>query len=335
MVHSILPTGRLMMAVIATLLTLVTITTATHGDLAQAAQPPETIDEDGPTVFFGPVPPRPASLPKWPTPDGSSDYMALFAPGAEWATAAAKVDYFLIHSWMVRHYLTDAELLTISRRLDDLGIKLAIEAEPLTPPDPERCDHSESYEGPYELENLRRLDDLRIEVALIAVEQPFSFGHLLQDDRACKYEVDHVAAEVAEWANDARRIYPGVPIGSVEGLSTKYGTSPDNLQIWLNAFEMAFGEPFAFLHLDVDWRWEVWPALAIDIGQMAASNDIPFGIIYNGEPTTGSVTSEEWLQSAAKRMAIYETNFFGSPDNVIIQSWTERPERPARQPVPP
>lgn len=107
--------------------------------------------------MFAPVPLRPADKPDFPNPDGSSDYMEIFEPDAPWVDALDVLTGFKIHGWMVKHYLTDEELVTIDTYLRSVGVPLIIKAEPLTPPDPNECQHSESFEGPYELESLQRL----------------------------------------------------------------------------------------------------------------------------------------------------------------------------------
>ncbi len=299
---------------------------ATLASVAAAGPVDRASDPDTPQrVLFAPVPPKPASRASLTTPDGSADYMDLFLPGAPWTTAASRVTHFKIHGWMIRLYFTDEELITIANRLQELEIALMVEAEPLDPPDEDRCDHTESYEGPYELMGLERLRDLGITVDSIAVEQPFSFGHRLQEPRACRYTAAEVAEEVATWATSARRIYPGVEIGSIEGLALKYNTSATSMKTWITEFEKAFGEPLAFLHLDADWEWARWPQVAFDVEQMAKSEGVPFGLIYNGQGVTSS--DADWIEAAAERMAIYELDIGGKPNDLIIQSWHDLPDR--------
>ena len=167
--------------------------------------------------MFAPVPPTPDGL-DIPLPDGAVDFHDLFEEGAAWQDALANLDAVKLHSWMIRHYLTDDELIRISDFLNANDVALIIEAEPLDPPDPAECDHTESYEGPYEIENAQRLSDLGVEVAAYAVEQPFSYGYKLEGPGACRYDLDRVLSEVVAWADDLRAIYPDIPIGSIEAL---------------------------------------------------------------------------------------------------------------------
>ena len=168
-----------------------------------APRPQPVFDPTADHLILGPVPPRPADKPDFPTPDGSDDYMALFEPGAPWGTALDQLTGFKIHSWMVRHYLTDTELVTIDAFLREAGVPLIIEAEPLDPPDPDVCEHSESFEGPYEIENLQRLADLDVHVAAVSFEQPYTYGVLWTGPGRCEYTLDRTVREVADWIAEA------------------------------------------------------------------------------------------------------------------------------------
>ena len=109
------------------------------------AAPPEVVLDlaQDPLVLFGAIPPMPPGA-NLPLPQGSADYFDLFSPGADWELAASRVDVFKLHAWQVRHFLSIDQLLQIVRWLEANGIPLMFETEPLQPPDPEECDHTES-----------------------------------------------------------------------------------------------------------------------------------------------------------------------------------------------
>lgn len=278
-------------------------------------------------LIFAPVPPRPADKPEdFPTPDGSADYMELFEPGALWTDAREAMTGFKIHGWMIRHYLTDDELVTIDRALRTDGVPLVIEAEPLDPPDPDECAHSESFEGPYELESLRRLRDLDVHVAAIAVEQPHTYAVLSRAPGACRYTLERTLDELGRWIASVKDIYPDVVIGSIEGLWVELDDPAQAYADWLDGFAEAFGEPLPFIHVDVDWRRPDWVEAVRAIETVADERGVPFGVLYNG--TLGDAqTGEEWLQLTAERFAEYETIGGGTPQHASLQSWVDLPDR--------
>lgn len=297
--------------------------TATATPEPTPGPPPPPDLTKSPSVFFAPVPPRPPGS-DLPTPDGAADFMELFQPDARWADAAARIDGFKIHSWMIRHYLSDDDLVTMYTALRDRGIPLIIEAEPLDPPDPAECNHTESFEGPYEIENLQRLKSLDIEVAMVAIEQPYSFGHRLTGPGSCQYELSRVVDEVVAWVADARAVHPDLLVGSIEAIWSDPETSPENFAEWLDAYEAASGEQFAFINVDPNTSWSGWGQVALGVEAVADERSIPFGILFNGGLST---TNDEYLLEIAELFAYYEGELGGTPDQVWIQSWHELPDR--------
>lgn len=277
----------------------------------------------GPLVFFGAVPPMPAGA-DLPLPDGSVDYFELFATESRWPTARGRIDAFKIHAWQLRHFIDDAELRAIIEWLDANRIPLMFETEPLPPPDPAECDHTESFEGPYDLEMAQRIADLGGTIDVVAVEEPFHFAHLLEGPGACRYPVERVVDEVIDYVDQMRSIFPGVPVGSIEPIWQRPATGPDDLALWLDTYEERAGEPFAFLHVDPDWSRPDWAETARDIEDMADGRGVPFGVLYNGG---GETDGAAWLAATMDRVSRYEVEIGGTPDHVAFQSWFDQPDR--------
>ncbi len=288
--------------------------------------PVPVFDPSANQLILAPVPPQPPDLNDPNIPDGSADYMDLFEPDAPWADAMSVLTGFKIHGWMIKHYLTDDELVTIDRALRAAGVPLIIEAEPLIPPRPSECDHNESFEGPHELASLRRLRDLGVHVAAIAIEQPHTYAVLLDEPGACRYSLEKTLEQVKAWIADAREIYPDVVVGSIEGLWGNFEDPGEIFAEWLDGFEEAMGEPLPFIHVDVDWTRPDWADALKEVEAVADARGVPFGILYNG--TLGDAeTDEEWLQLTAERFAEYETVGGGTPQHVTLQSWVDLPDR--------
>ncbi len=250
--------------------------------------------------------------------------MALFEPEA--ADVLGLMTGFKIHGWMIKHYLTDDELLTIDRALRAAGVPLLIEAEPLNPPDPNECQHSESFEGPYEIESLQRLANLDVHVAAIAIEQPHTYAVLSDLPGSCQYSLERTLDELKVWITDAKAIYPDVIVGSIEGLWVQFEDPGRDYATWLDGFEQATGEPLPFIHVDVDWTRPDWVDVLRDIEAEADARGVPFGVLYNGT-LSNVLDSGEWLQLTAERIAEYETVGGGTPQHVNVQSWVELPDQ--------
>lgn len=284
---------------------------------------PPTIDLSPGLMVFGAVPPQP----EWEVgniyfPDGSTDYWDLFEEGAPWDEARSRIGAFKIHSWMARVFFTDEQIVTLTGYLDRHGIPLMVEAEPLTPPT--TCQHTESFEGPYELDGARRIKDLGGTIGAVVIEQPYTYGHKNDGPGSCQYPLEQVIDEVVTWVEDMREIFPGVPVGSIEGVWQSPATTPEDMATWLDAYEAAMGEPFAFLHMDVDWRRSDWTEVVRGIEEVADARGVPFGLLYNG--TFADTDSDGWIQEAIERVAEYEQAAGGTPDHVVFQSWEDWPD---------
>lgn len=271
--------------------------------------------------MFAPVPPRPDQRPDLPLPDGSDDYFDLFEHPEQWAESLAELDVFKLHGWMVKHYLTDDRLVLIDRVLRQHGVSLMIEAEPLAPPDPSECDHTESFEGPYELESLRRLRNLGVDVAAVAIEQPLHMAHLLTEPGACQYTLDRIFDELVVWRDDLRDIYPDAEFGTIEAVWDI--TTAADYERWHQGWLDASGEPFAFQHLDVNWLRPDWIDVALEIEAVVEARGIPFGILYNGGL---AATNDDFIHRTMLRVAEYEAAG-GTPAHTMFQSWVEQPDQ--------
>ena len=304
--------------------------TTVHGAAAApegnaTAGPPEVDLSQRPFVIFAPAPPKPRAIDDYPLPDGADDYWRLWEDDAPWQDAAAHLGAFAISAWAVRYFATDAQLQRMIAWLDEHDIPLGLEVEPLTWPGPEVCDHTESFEGPYDLEAARRIRDLGGTVALVSLDEPFANASMQSGPGACGYPVEQVVDEVADFVRRLRAIHPGVVVGSIEPIISDPHLTPDDVARWLDTYAERTGEPFAFLTVDLDWRRETWPIEARAIEAVADSRGVPFGILYLGDASQQD--HARWLSQAAHNMAIFEEEHGGTPDFVGIYSWHEKPDR--------
>lgn len=301
------------------------VATTIPSPAAAEAPPPPTVDMDQrPLIWFSPAPPRPQGS-DLPLPEGSQDFNQLFVEDSPWGQAAEHLDIFKIHSWAVRHSLSDGEWVRMFEDLNRRGIPFALEMEPFEVPDPSECEPTESFEGTYDLEMAQRIKDLGGTIAVVAIDEPYANAHKWDGPGSCQRPVEQVAEETAEFVRRLRQILPDVVVGSIEVLWSDPQIDADEMAIWLDAYEAAAVEPFGFLHMDNQWDRSDWPQVMLEVEAVAAEGEVPVGIIYFGEREADSDLL--WLQLAAEKMATYEQNWGGTPDRVVFQSWHDHPHR--------
>ena len=306
-------------------LLLPTATLAIERDREPApAGPPIDFRAEPPFLMFSTVPPKPEEIRHYPIPDGSPEYWQLWEPDAPWRQAAEHVDLMAMHAWMIRQFARDAELRSMINFLKERDIPMGLEMEPLEWPGPEVCDHTESFEGPYDLEAARKVALLGGRLSVVLLDEPFSHAYKLQGPRNCKLALEDIVDEIGAYREKLREFHPGVQMGSIEPLWSDPRITADDMALWLDTFEERTGEPFAFLNIDVDWRIADWPERVREIEAVADERDVPFGVLYLGDPDS---PNDLWLRQAAERFARYEVEHGGTPDIVGIYSWHEQPDR--------
>ncbi len=274
-------------------------------------------------VILNVLPPFPESG-DMPFPVGMADFDLVFSPDGDWEEARQHVDIYRLHAWQVRYVLTDEQLRTMFAYLDGHGILLMLETEPLTYTQSAGCDHGESFSGVYDLEMAQRISDLGGALHAIAIEEPYHFVHKADGPGNCQWAVERIVDEVIEYMAEMREIFPGVPVGTIEPIWSSPATTPRDMEIWLDTWKERSGEAFAFLHIDPDWYRPDWPEVALGIEAVVDARDVPFGLLYNGgaEPD-----GESWMQFTMENVALFESEYGGTPQHVSFQSWVDQPQR--------
>lgn len=251
---------------------------------------------------------------------GSIDYYDLFEPDARWPRAAGHVQVFKVPGTWVHYYSTDEELRTVVNGVAERGMALALELGPLTVT--AECDQGEGFGGHYELDAVRRIHRVGGRVDVVALDEPYAFGHVETTPNPCHYPPERVAQEIADFVRALRKIAPDVVVGDIEPMWTDI--TADDLATWLDTYRHVAGEPFAFLHLDADWSRHDWPEAFLATEQAARERGVPIGVIYNGSEAQ---TDAEWNGLAMDRAYSLEQVTGGRPDHVIFQSWFDHPDR--------
>lgn len=289
-----------------------------------ASDPPIDFSE-APFVVFAPAPPLPDAISDYPLPDGADDYWELWADDAPWRDAAGHIDAFAMHAWMLRYSATDEDLRRLFDWLAEHDILFGLEVEPLTWPGPDVCDHTESFEGPYDLEEARRIRALGGRIDFLALDEPYSHAHAYRGPGACNYSVEQVVDETWDFVQKVRGLHPGVVVGSIEPVVSDPRLTDEDFEIWLDTWAERTGEPFAFLDIDVDWRQEDWPERVLGAEAVADSRGVPFGMLYLGSEFAGE--NDKWLAQLAEHAVTFEQGHGGTPDLVGFYSWHSQPDR--------
>jgi hypothetical protein len=246
--------------------------------------------------------------------------MALFTNGAKWTRAAARIDVFKLYGEWVDNTAA-GQLRAAIDGIETRGFVLAVEAGPL---DPAGC--GEGVEGFAGSDSGRRLAQ-RIKAAggtleVIALDEPWYYAHVYDGPNACHWPADRVAEGVAAFVEAVREEFPWVVVGDIEPTASL--VSADELAEWMDAYQVAVGEPMGFLHLDSDWSRPDWSTLALQVEAAGAAREVPVGIIYTGG---GAPSNEQWAHLAGQHALDHEDRDGGRPDHVIFQSWNVHPDR--------
>jgi len=147
--------------------------------------PPQNLDQ-APLYWFAPLPPMPTSAGRTFT--GSEDFMALFKPDAPWNEAASHIQVFKLYGEWVAYHASDAELRLVVQDLQQRHLALAVEAGPLTAN--ASCGQGvESFAGIEEGWRIaQRIKQAGGTLHLIALDEPYFFGHFYDGPQACRFE---------------------------------------------------------------------------------------------------------------------------------------------------
>ena len=278
---------------------------------------PSPVRREPPMAWFAPLPPLPVTASRPYT--GSDDFMSLFAPGAAWSTAAGHVAVFKLYGEWVGD-ASDADRATVAADLARRGIPVAVEMGPLV--SDENCgQNTEGFSGAGALEAARRLQAAGADVRYVALDEPFFYAHIFDGSNACHWDANKIAAQVRDFRDVWRGVYPAVQIGDIEPVTV--GVTAQDYLDFLDAYWLAAGEPFAFLHLDIT-RIPGWPAVALALEQGARLRGVPVGMIYNGYGFES--TDSVWLADALALAFQFETQVGANPEHAVFQSWNDKPD---------
>jgi len=274
-----------------------------------------------PLYWFAPLPPMPTGPGRMFI--GSEDFMDLFEDRAPWTDSAGDLQVFKLYGEWVAYHASDDELRRAVQGIRSRGLALAVEAGPLDPP-PDCGQGVEGFAGTDEGDLIaRRLRAAGGQLDLIALDEPYFFGHVYDGPSACHWSAERIAQGVDAFIQSMRRHFPEVVVGDTEPLTDEAGAAA--YQVWLEAFRQTAGYDLAFLHMDIGWGMTRWPEEALALETFGRTFGVPVGIIYTGN--FQDADDEAWLSIAGERVKRYELAGGGRPEHVLFQSWHDKPDR--------
>ena len=288
---------------------------------ATATAPPLPDLDMVPLYWFAPLPPMPTGPGRMFT--GSDDFMDLFEPGAPWDEAAGSLQVFKLYGEWVAYHATDGQLRQAVEAIRARGLALAVEAGPLNAT--AECGQGiEGFAGTDEGALIaERILAAGGTLDLIAMDEPFYYGHFYEGPNACNWSAEEIAAGVDAFIRHMRTFFPDVRVGDTE--PTPHPVLAGDYSGWLSTFRETAGYDLDFLHLDIDWSRTDWPLMTNEIDAFGEEFGVPVGIIYTGN--FGDQDDEAWLSIAGERVKAYELEHGGTPGHVLFQSWNDKPDR--------
>jgi F5/8 type C domain len=282
--------------------------------------PPQNLDQI-PLYWFAPLPPMPTSAGRPFI--GSEDFMALFKPDSPWKEAASHIQVFKLYGEWVAYHASDAELRQVVQDLEQRRLALAVEAGPLNASS--SCGEGvESFAGVEEgLRIAQRIKQAGGTLHLIALDEPYFFGHFYDGPHTCRWTDQYIAQQVGKYIQAMRTVFPDVRVGDTEPLADGAGAA--QYQAWIVAFQAVNGYNLDFLHLDVDWNKPNWPQQVKAIEEFGKVRGVPVGLIYTGNWLDAN--DEAWISIAGERVKQYEIATEGKLEHVLFQSWHDKPDR--------
>lgn len=283
-----------------------------------------------------------------------TDYMTLFTDPTSWATGLAHVQVLKLSTFFVSH-TGNKGLEKIILFTQAHHIKLALEAGMLTP-GPNECGKGvEGYSLPgFMLGIARRIQQLGGSIDIIAMDEPYYFGHVATSfwrpsRGVCRAPIPLVAQNVARTIAAVRTVFPDVEVGDIEPIPNyaKISAADDpripQLADWASAFAQATGRPLSFMHFDIGWITQPplvdaqaeqngWISTLLRATIVIRKIDLPYGIIINGRPDATSNIA--WTESAEQHFKIIERRLRLQPNDMIFQSWVKFPDRVGPETIP-
>lgn len=286
--------------------------------IVQVAPAPAQDQATGPAIWFAPFPPLPEADDRPFV--GTEDFMALFDPEAEWQRAAAHTDVFQFFPEWLAWNASDEEVAQVVAGLEAWDLRMAVWVAPIS--NVRNC--ASEGEIAFRLGETERIIE-RVQAAggsidFAGFDLPFSYGVYFEDTR-CNIERDRLLNLMQQHAALLRGAFPDIKIGDFEAVlaDADIGAYVD----WLDAYEAATGETFAFFHAVPDFNVPGWPGALMAMADATHERGIPFGVAYTGENVDDA---NDYIFLMQSRISTLEGLEGWRPDHALFVSWHDQPD---------
>lgn len=259
----------------------------------------------------------------------STDYAAMMSSTAQWPTVAAHTQVFGLYAGWIGS-APAAQLTALAALLARYHMTTEVEAPAMQAT--QSCGSGVEGYVPYGQSLdvfteyvLTRAQQFNIPIGYIKVDEPFYFGSVSNDPRACRWSVGTVATAVSQYAAFVHQLSPNTQVGDVEPvLPGDY--VPDAvtaITAWHDAYKTANGTGFPFFFADLDFDDAQWAQRALGLESAMHARGEKFGILYIGDYQDTS--DAQWAQQTVARFGQFQGQDGGTPDYVLFQSWQPHP----------
>ena len=252
-----------------------------------------------PMIWFNPLPP----MQEFPGRlfIGSADFMDLFSPEAQWASAAGEVQVFELYGEWLGRDATDKQVRQLVSDLNRRGIAIALAGGALSP----MADCTGTIEGFAGISEgvriARRIRDAGGTAYFYAFDHAYDAGTSSSTPAECRIPPEAIAQQVLAFTKAIREIFPNIIFG--DDITAQLNV--DEIARWVQAYRSVTGKDLGFLHLDIDYGIPNWAQKAVQIEHYLRSEGIAFGLFYLGD---GNAPSDEaWFTTAGERIQGFPT----------------------------
>ena len=279
----------------------------------------------------------PQGLPQSPSSKVKNvDFMQMFQTNAPWTFTASQTKVFLLYGGAGLATAPQSQVDTIVADLNRRGITIALTGEQFI--NPHTCDATPGN-GPKLAERIsKKIIAAGGDVKYLAMDEPLCWGRYGGvQNRGWHMSISNIITAITPSINVYRRYFPKIQVGEEEPIGNVSWANNwrNDYSNWVSSFQAAFGQPLAFVQLDIPLannykrtgsQTNVDNAVAFynEVQGLKEQNLIgKVGIIIDGSPI--DTTDVAWVMNAQDHLLMWEDKYGFRPDQLIFQSWNINP----------
>ncbi len=275
------------------------------------------------------VPGNAARLPEpqiWFNGDGSSDYAAMWIPGAPWPEAMRKIKVIQLVDWWVRTPANYASLVQILDFAKRHHVQIALDTEPVAKSRTGTCGNGEGYSFPGDVANaVKVLSDLGVRLDWVDMDEPLWFGSYSTASVDCHLSISDLISHTTQILQEVTAVYPNVNLMEIEPIPAlmQVPTWRQDETAFHDGLAQQTGLSVRTVLVDVEWPNPLWRQAMLDLHQYLREMNLGFSVIYDGSDQT--TTDVDWINSAVDNIEAVEGTLHLIPEQVVFTTWNPHP----------